>query len=106
MGLADGAAWLLLLQYTRSKYQKSGIAQSAYVAQGFSPVTFTTGTDAQWRRLRKRGDDRIDSLHGNPGHMTTLPSYRDISDITAICPQEVLFLIKATAGTSFQIASK
>ena len=33
------------VQYTRSIHQESGIAQSADVAQGFNPVTFTTVTD-------------------------------------------------------------
>ena len=55
------------------EYQKSGIAQSAYVAR-FSPVTFTTGTDGTMGTVeKKRCDDRIDSLHGNLGHMTTSP---------------------------------
>jgi hypothetical protein len=52
--LADGAAWLLMLQYTRSIYQKYGIAQSAYVAQGFSPVTFRTGTDGAMGTVAKK----------------------------------------------------
>ena len=60
------------IRYKRSIYQKYGIAQSVYVPQGFSPVTFTTGPTAQWGRLRKRGDDSsIPYLHGNLGHMTT-----------------------------------
>jgi len=29
------------------------------------------GPTAQWGRLRKRGDDRINSLHRNVGHMAT-----------------------------------
>ena len=58
----------LMFQYKRSIYQKSGIAQSVYVPQGFSPVTFTTGPTAQWGRLRKEMTLQTDSLHG---HMTT-----------------------------------
>ena len=57
-----------MFQYTRSKYHKSGIAQSVYVTQGFSPVTFATGTDGTMGTVEKK---RIDSLHGNLGHMTT-----------------------------------
>jgi len=45
---------LLTLQYTRSIYQKYGIAQSVYVPQGFSPVTLTTGTDGTMRTVEKK----------------------------------------------------
>ena len=62
----------LIPQYTRSICHKCGIAQSAYVAQGFGPVTFTTGTDGAMGTVEKK---RIDSLHGNLGHMTTV-TYR------------------------------
>jgi len=40
--------------YTRSKYQKYGIAQSVYVPQGFSPVTFATGTDGTMGTVEKK----------------------------------------------------
>ena len=53
------------------EYREYGIAQSAYVAQGFSPVTFITGTDGAMGTVGKK--ERIDSLHGNFGHMTTSP---------------------------------
>jgi len=45
---------LLTPQYTRSIRQKSDIAQCAYVAQGFSPVTFTTGTDGAMGTVEKK----------------------------------------------------
>ena len=43
-----------MFQYTRSIHQESGVAQSAYVAQGFSPVTFTTGTDSTVGTVEKK----------------------------------------------------
>jgi len=42
------------VQYKRSKYQKYGIAQDVYVPQGFSPVTFTTGTDGAMGTVKKK----------------------------------------------------
>jgi len=45
---------LLMLQYTRSKCQETGIAQSVYVTQGFSPVTFATGTDGTMGTVEKK----------------------------------------------------
>jgi len=54
-------------------------------SQGFRPVTFTTGPTAQWGQLRKRGDDRINSLHGNLGHMTASPCPRVTSKFAAAC---------------------
>ena len=45
-------SWLLMC--TRSKYQKNGIALSAYVAQGFSLVTFMTGTDGTMGTVEKK----------------------------------------------------
>ena len=43
-----------MFQYTRSIYQKYGIAQSVYVPQWFSPVTFTTGTDGTMGTVEKK----------------------------------------------------
>ena len=43
----------LTFQCTRSINQESGIDQSAYVAQGFSPVTFATGTDGAMGTVEK-----------------------------------------------------
>jgi len=60
----------MMLQYTRSIYQKSGIAQSAYVAQGFSPVTFATGTDSTMGTVEKKEVWLIDCM-AILGHMTT-----------------------------------
>ena len=45
---------LFMFQYTRSKYQGTGIAQSVYIAQGFSPVTFATGTDGAMGTVEKK----------------------------------------------------
>jgi len=50
-GLQHG---LSMFQYTRSKYQKCGIAQSVYVTQGFSPVTCATGTDGTMGTVEKK----------------------------------------------------
>ena len=42
------------IQYKRSIYQIYGIAQSVYISQGFSPVTFTTGTDGTMGTVEKK----------------------------------------------------
>ena len=51
LGLQYG---LLMLQYTRSKCQGTGIAQGVYVTQGFSPVTFMTETDGTMGTVEKK----------------------------------------------------
>ena len=80
----------LTFQCTRSIHQESGIAQSAYVAQGFSPVTFTTGTDGTMGTVEKRGD-RINSIH-DWGHMTTSRILNSIYRLFLIPLQELNIL--------------
>ena len=40
--------------YTHSKYQRTGTAQSVYITQGFSPVTFMTETNSTMGMVEKK----------------------------------------------------
>jgi hypothetical protein len=47
----------------------AGIAQSAYVTQGFSPVAFAAGTDGTVGTVKKRGQRGARDLHLHQGHV-------------------------------------
>jgi len=55
------------VQYTKNMASPRVSTYPKGSAQSLSQL----GPTAQWGRLRKRGDDRNDSLHGNLGHMIT-----------------------------------